>query len=334
MSRQEEILTEVESLFEKEDYEAAIKILEFELERDGDNAVLYGELGMAYFAQEEYSKAKELFEKSTKTNPEYATTYYYKAVQATLEENPEEALDLVDKAIKLEPDNPDFLNYKSMLYTSQAKYVEAVQVLKTAVETITDNSVLYLNLAKLLSSMGENTQALDYVEQAINIEPDNHSLWAEKSIIEAHLSNLDKAAEAAKKAYELFPENRKYETAYNGLTGLYLCMEEKASEAIPYFERVVELEPSSQNYSYLAKAHMDNEEYDIALDLFNKTLEMDPENPEAALEKANLYKITKNGKEAIKAYQEFSKIVKRNNLEHYQTLAASIDHHYPLRKEE
>lgn len=329
----DEIFTKVETLFKEEKHDEIIELIKESLNDYPDNVELYFNLSLAYFVKEEYDESLDILDKLLSIDNGYAMAYYYKSSIALLRQEFETALENIEKAIKYDGGNVDFLNFKGMVLLSLNQADEAISTLESATDVVDNSEILYFNLSKAYSLKNDFPNALKNIDKAISIKPELHNFWAEKSIIEANSNDIISAIKSSKKAWDLNPESKKYEIAYKGLNGLESFLKKDYTGSVKYFQDVVDLEPSIQNLSYLGKAKMQANEYDEALELFNKVLSQDKENVSIILEKANLLKLMGKANESIESYQNFVRVVREKDLKPFFDLANSIDMHYPVSKD-
>lgn len=327
MMELEEILKKIDDYFNNDQLDDIINLIEDNINDYPDNEILYFNLALAYFTKENFEKSEELFDKVLEIDENNSMAYYYKS---SLAKNNEDALLNIDKAIFLDEKNVDFLNFKSMILVNLKRFDDAVDVLTDAISIINNSEILYYNLSNVYKLKNDYENALISINKAIAIEPDLHNFWAEKSIIEANSNDLDSAIISSKRAWSLKRDSVKYEVAYKALNGLQCFINKDYQNAINYFEEIVELDPTNQNLSYLAKSKMKAGEFEESLDIFNKILENNPENVTLIMEKANLLKILGREKEAIKEYQNYAKVVRKNKLEEHYDLAEALEMHYPI----
>ncbi|WP_421919376.1 tetratricopeptide repeat protein [Marinifilum sp.] len=180
-----------------------------------------------------------------------------------------------DKAIKYYKQSIDY-NYggaKSYANLSHVlkhagKEEESVKFLHKGFELFPNDSWMLVELINYYMMGGEPQKADDYLNKAIALDPNNGSFYRAKGTLFEKTKELDKAEEMYKKALELSPDD--FTSQYNlGLLKLNeaIAKHKEANEimdakkyneaikvvyteyekVIPYFERVLEMQPGEKN---------------------------------------------------------------------------------------
>ena len=143
--------------------------------------------------------------------------------------------------------------------------------------------------SQLALKLGNANMALDAIRQARRIEPDS-ATW---SLQEARcLFRLGLSSDLARAVQAL--ESGRLETAYeNAGLGLLLTELGRRTDALPYYERAVQLEPSDARHYYnLASLQRTLGDFDSAEKNFNRTISLNPVDYEAWKLRSELRKQT------------------------------------------
>lgn len=116
-------------------------------------------------------------------------------------------------------------------------------------------------------------EALELFEKAVALQPQSGTFHYALANALSRTGQIDKSIEQYQIALEINPNDAE---ANNNL-GYTLIQQSRASEAIPYFEKAVEIKPSYQAYFNLAYADRRNGMAANALTNYQKALELQPE---------------------------------------------------------
>lgn len=171
-----------------------------------------------------------------------------------------EALKAIEEAKKENPEDLQIMQAEADLYYRLGNLEKYSEIMKAVVSKDPDNAVLYFNLGVSAEQLGDLKGARSYYEKAIEIDPEMENAYVnlatatlakEKSLVEK-MNKLGTSPAENKKYQELNKERKKY----------YI-------EALPYLEKVIEINPQNLN----ALTTLKNIYYQIAKD--DKAKEMD-----------------------------------------------------------
>jgi len=228
----------------------------------------------------------------------------------------EETIEECKEALKLDPEYSAAIFTMAQAYKKQKKYDEAIAGFDRAVQIDSRDPKPHVNLGSIYTEIKEYDDAIAHLEQAISIDPE-HNAMAHNLLGAVYLEKkmLERAEEEIRIALKMRP--RIPDAHYN----LGLLYEEKGdqNEALGEYKKEIEIHPnahpahfnlallyrkmgmlreqvhklqdaidSNENfaraYLFLAKAYCDlNENYDEAISLAKKGLELDPEADSAPL---------------------------------------------------
>ncbi len=156
----------------------------------------------------------------------------------------------------------------SKVLKEQGKEEESLKYLHKGFELYPDDSYMLIELINYYMLGGEPQKAAEYLDKAIQLDPKNGSLYRAKGTLYEKTKELDKAEAMYKKALEIMPKDfiSQYNLAalkFNAVVahhkqvneiedvaeynkGIKVVFEEYAS-VIPYFEKVLEINPKEKN---------------------------------------------------------------------------------------
>lgn len=178
------------------------------------------------------------------------------------------AIKYFNKAIKISYESARSYVGISSSYKALGEEDKAVEYLHKGFELFPNNTYMLFELINFYLLGGEPQKAEKYLEKAIELDPENGSLYRAKGSLYERMKDSKKAAKMYIKALELSPED--YLSQYN-LGNVYLndaielhkkvneisdvkeynkgmiSVFSKYEEAIPYFEKVIELKNDDKN---------------------------------------------------------------------------------------
>ncbi|GAB4276108.1 MAG: hypothetical protein Kow0029_17790 [Candidatus Rifleibacteriota bacterium] len=189
----------------------------------------------------------------------------------------EEALAYYTKAFNANPFNIDILNNLASLYLSGGNIGQAESLLNRAIQLAPNFADGCFNLGLCKSKKGDTRQAIKYYEKALSIEPLFPPALRNLANIYFNQKKYQQAAGFYAKAYSADPSD------FNSLLGQANCLSacNKTIEAMKIYEQAVKLfDNGICNYS-LGLAHEKRKDYQKALDLYLKAMEIDNFSPAA-----------------------------------------------------
>lgn len=142
-----------------------------------------------------------------------------------------------------------------------------------------DLSVLALH-SDFLKKDNKLVEARDELEFILSKDKNNYLIWEELLLLCNELSDTIRLYSIGKEAVKYFPE----QPLPYALSGISLMMQKNFKEALPYFEKGIELtdgriELKAQFYSYLADCYYNLDSVQKAFDMFDKVLIINPNDP-------------------------------------------------------
>ena len=284
--------------YDNEEYDKAIEIFKKVLEFNSNDDLNWYCLGRSYCQNGEYQEAINSLLKAVELNPDNELNWYW--LGSSYYENGQysEAIQPLLKATQLNPDDSNYWNWLGSSYNQNGQYQEAINSLLKAVEL---NPNDYLNWHWLGTSYYENGQyqeAINSLLKAVELNPNNfeswHSLgWAYCNVGE-YVASIGAFIEEAKLNYNA---NAFYGIGYN------FKYVNQYKEAIDAFTTAVELEPDNWLYwDELGKSYYLNEQYEEAVECFEKSIEIGNFNSKYDL--ANAYLFLEDYDNAIDSYEK------------------------------
>ncbi|MFM8924622.1 MAG: tetratricopeptide repeat protein, partial [Microcystis panniformis] len=220
----------------------------------------------------------------------------------------EEAIKAFDEAIKQnESDNVYLAWYgKGLALGYLGKYQTAMEAFQQAINTLPKRedlkkfhssilqrqSVVYSYLGDFSTSAGRERearenyeQALSVINQAISLVPNNPNHYNEKSSVLSRLKRYDEGLAAITQAIDLAPR-----AVWYGNRGNLYREQQKYKLALDDYNKAIELNPNfAMAYNNRGNLYYNQQKYELALADFNKAIELNRNLAEAYLVRGALY---------------------------------------------
>ncbi|MCA2811461.1 MAG: tetratricopeptide repeat protein [Microcystis sp. M090S1] len=226
----------------------------------------------------------------------------------------EKAIKAFDEAIKQnDPDNVYLAWYgKGLALGELGKDQPAIEALQQAINTLPKREDLKKFHSSILQKQSvvyrylENyEQALTVINQAISLFPNNPNHYNEKYVVLSELKRYDEGLAAITQAIELAPR-----AAWYGNRGLVYHNQQKYDLALDDFNKAIELNPNyALAYYNRGNLYYNQQKYELALADYSKAIEI---NPNFALAYNNRGGIYYNQQKYELALADFNKAIEIN----------------------
>jgi eukaryotic-like serine/threonine-protein kinase len=257
--------------------------------------------------QEAYHQAVGLFEQAIEKDPNFALAYTGLAdssvrMYGETKESiwAQKATLAAQQAERLNANLPEVHLSLGNVYTTTGKNAEAVSELKKALELAPNSDEAYRNLGETYSRSGQSSEAIAAYQKAIAANAYNWMNHLSLGKVYMDLGDTAKALPEFQKVTEIAPDNP---TGYMDIGTLYL-REGKWSESIPQFQKALAIAPDSATYSNLGTAYFFLKNYDQATKMYEKAVEMAPNDEELLGNLADSYRWSGHSDKAGEAYSK------------------------------
>lgn len=286
------------------DHDGAIALFNRAIKINPSNPVPHNHKGDILFAKGDHNGAIAEFDKSIAASPSNAIAYNHKGDVLFDLKRYKESIDCYDSALVINPNYFDVLKDKGLAHYKLKDYRKAVesynkalvqkpnheQVLEYKKEALRDLEEIE-NLEKGISLYDSGTyeEAIEYFDRSLNANPRNPDTLYNKGSALSHISKYREAIECFEESLRIKPAN---------------------NEAVKANEDAHKKQ--SQKESSLAieegLGHINNSDYRSAIDSFDKSIRLNPENYIPYSYKADvLFKLNEH-EEAINYYDRALKI--------------------------
>ncbi|MFH1113993.1 MAG: tetratricopeptide repeat protein [Pseudomonadota bacterium] len=223
---------------------------------------------------EDYLAAAEYYEKALAVCPESRRfdTYYRLGISRACAERMEKAAESFRTCLELAPD--------------QQRKEQVEKIVQQVDDIISGNREakvfrIHVQLQRAFSDMEAERyeKAAARLEQLVALDPENSAIFYNLGVVYTFLGRADEAVAHFEKTVEMRPD---YVQAYYNLGQIHLIKKRDFSKALNYFDRAAAIRPD-----YIGAHHQRGVAYEMvgdkprAIECWERTLELDPENKQA-----------------------------------------------------
>jgi tetratricopeptide (TPR) repeat protein len=216
------------------------------------------------------------------------------------------AVEQFREVVRLDPSDTESALWLARLYRLQNQPDKAEEVLRGILKTDPENEPAVEQLTQLLLDEGKSAEAVSLLEN-INAKAPSATLLDLLGDAYTQTKNLAKAEDAYRKAVELDPSEL---THYRGL-GQTLLAEEKYPEALKVYQKLIDLMPDdADNYLRIAQIYRELHQMDKAEENLLKARQYAPGSLEVLYNEAMLYEAQGRYDDAIRVLSDAAADVK------------------------
>jgi eukaryotic-like serine/threonine-protein kinase len=255
--------------------------------------------------QDAFKQAVGLFEQAIEKDPNFALAYTGLAdssVRMWSETKDgiwaQKAGLAAQQAERLSSNLPEVHMSLGMVYSNTGKNSQAITELKKALELAPNSDEAYRNLGDAYNRSGQSADAISAYQKAISANAYNWMNHIALGKAYMDLGDLAKALPEFQKVTEIAPDNP---AGYFDVGGLYL-RDGKYSESIPQFQKALTLAQDADTYSNLGTAYFWLKNYDQATKMYEKAVEMRPNDEVLLGNLGDAYRWSGHSEQAGAAY--------------------------------
>lgn len=315
-----------------------IKKLEAIVKIESENPKHWFNLAIAYINENRIGDAHKSLEESIRINPYFAPAQFFAGLlllygrdfkngikylekATTIDENVYNKLtvdhllkeilsNLIKMSVKViqdqlefQPNNIENLSAlgKILLYTKN--FEASINYFRKIIELKPDNWDAYLHLGLAYEGLDNYEQAIFYLKRAVAVNQFLAEAYWIMGRIYLKIGNYGLAMKNYEKSVEIAPNNTRY---LNSLAKLYFTLDKNA-QAIRTLQLAIDNNPNSKwSYYYLGQCLEKEYQFDIAIEQYEKAINIDSQFIEAKLALAKLYQLNNNTKRAIEILEELA----------------------------
>ncbi|MCP5061189.1 MAG: tetratricopeptide repeat protein [Ignavibacteriae bacterium] len=297
------------------DYDSAVKHLRKVTNLHPENAQYQHSLGLALMKDKKIKEAKTNLLKAVDLEPELIQSHLTLAKIYKIENKLDHAENEYRTVLKIQAESITALINLGNLLQQRGEQKSAFSFYKKVLDINPDHEIAHLNLANVHEQQGENSLALEHYQIAIKINPKFALAFYNLGKLHFKLENNRAAIESLQRASKLEPGKADYlvqlatvfykDGDFNTTKqicskalqidpnvrdadfylGIVMHQKGYIDQALEFFLEELKKSPLSDIVHFSAgKAYLDLKNYDKASYHFNKSNEIDPDDPRASFE--------------------------------------------------
>ena len=195
------------------------------------------------------ARAEEEYRKILQQEPNNAEATHLMGLLALQSGKLDVAEHFINTAIELDPSKPEYFVNLGVVYYFRGNFEEAKKLFKKAIEM--DNSYIeaYANLGKIFAEENELERAREYLVKAVNMGDTDPSTLITLAEVNFRLGLYNRAEMICKQIFDLgIDENQVYDILIESL-----LKQNKAEEAIPFLEIMLNRDRTNEKYKEMLK---------------------------------------------------------------------------------
>ena len=197
--------------------------------------------GLKYMMLEDYPKALERFQKAYTINPVNAALNYKLAETIMMMGRPNDAVSFAQAALNLDAANPYYYLLLAQLYNNQQRFDEAINTLTKLTKDLPNTNQYLFNLADMYVAQKRYDDALKTYDRIEKEYGFLEEIAYKKQQIYLRQNNLDKALQEGQNLIASDPS----EARYTLVQAEMLANNKKTDEAIALVNKVIQQEPNN-----------------------------------------------------------------------------------------
>ena len=275
MAQPETLIQLGELYFEMDRFDEAADTFRRFIEIDSIDAAGWYGLGMTYEAMEDTIGAIKAYSTALKRNPGHLPSRDRLSRIHILKDRWDEAVGLYSEAVR--SDSMDLASWLAIaeIYRQKGDTVSAIQTLREIQDHIPQDWRASLELGRIFLDQQRFVDAYHEFINVTKLSPQTFWGWLFSGVSLVHLDSLKASESYLRKALQQVPED----PLGNYYLGSALAQLNRPREAIPFLEQAIRSRPDGVPYiSALAGVYESLNDYQKSDDLYNKALQLEPEN--------------------------------------------------------
>ena len=260
-----------------------------------------GELGLSRLKawQGEHAAAEETLKALHSKFPERFDILMLLGQVTAWQKKYQESVDYYKKALAIHPENKEAIKALATTYKWMKNTKEGIKLYEKILEKDPNNIDALMGSGILYSQDGKNKEAIVYLEKAREVAPDRADVRAMLGTLYSWTAQLDDAVTELQKSVALEQgsvgnENQSRNNISNFLTlGRIFRWQKKKEESIKLYQKALEIDPNNGEAMVgLGRVYLYDDQWDKAEELYLKALTINPNDLDAkdALDQLNRIK--------------------------------------------
>lgn len=195
-------------LYNKGDYNGAVKLHSEAVELNPNNALAYYGRGTAYNGLKQYEQSIPEFNKAIKLNPKHSMTYNNRGV-AYMDglKQYERAIQDYNKAIELDPNNFIAYGNRGISYNWLKQNKLAIKDCDKSIKINPKYAAAYCTRGWAYDDLGQHERAIKDYDKAIELDPNDEWAYSNRGVSYVFLKNFKQAIDDATNAIKINPNH-------------------------------------------------------------------------------------------------------------------------------
>ncbi|SCA62570.1 hypothetical protein SCG7109_AB_00390 [Chlamydiales bacterium SCGC AG-110-M15] len=221
-------------------------------------------------------KAQKLYESFLKKQPKHARAWHFLALLHYQKGNDKNALNCMKKGLQLLPNDPSIHNDIANLYRRQNKQEDSINHFEKALQLNPKNAQAQYNYALLLAEMNQFQKALPHIQQAYKINPQQTPFIILYSSVLQELDNTNEAL----KLYTSSPIAKEHPILLTHHAKL-LADREDCAQALNLTQKALDKDPNNPlTHEIIGFVYGKQGKIEQAISSLKRSLKLKPNNPE------------------------------------------------------
>ncbi len=249
------------------------------LQAEPDHAMAEARLGQAYFVQYEnkndvkwLSLASEATNRAISLEPDLAVPYITQSRIAATQGKTPEATQLAEKARKLDPNNAEAWGALGDVYSAEGRKPDAMNAYQRAADLAPDDWRWAVNLGIAQYQQGNLKESISQLERAVALANDNAMAFFDLGIAHSAAGQIEEARLDLQRSIDVEPSARAYSQM-----GTLLMFQGDYDRAVEMEKKAIQLDPGRYSeWANLGDAYLwSGKHHDEAMNAFRKAIELE-----------------------------------------------------------
>ncbi len=267
-----------------DDRQKAIPVLEKAYEANPQSCEVAGALGKLYFEKRppDLDSALKYYDQYAQCADTLMTAEEHLRLGTMYVANRDssKAVPQLTRAVEMDSTFRKDANFQlGFLYFARKDFNGAIPYFEAALHADSAFMPALLNIGLAKLAVKQPSEGIYYLRRALDVNPKETRarVWIAQT-----LTSLDSLPEALEMYQSAVAQDTANAEAYRG-AGVVLLLQKNWSDAIPYLERANQIEPDNiQGHIWLAQAYSNSGDIPKAKAEFNRAIDINPNNPDAA----------------------------------------------------
>lgn len=255
------------------EYDESLYAVNKSIELDPDYAMSWNNKGLVFSSQGNYKESIQAYNRAIELDPNLSWSWSNKGVALCFLGNYAEAIKAYDEAIRLDPDLASIWDNKGEALRMQGKYHEAIQALDKAIELDPNLADAWNNKGEALKALGRTEESNEALDKAKELGYNNSVskpllvLRTNRTQDPIAIDEYEPSASLSDHVDEKISSTPDEELSSDSTDAGIGFEEDSYDRAIEFLNQGNELYNQGK--------------YDQAISNYNKSIELDPQNPDA-----------------------------------------------------